>query len=337
MKEVIAILSTDKHITPRNLSEMYDLFKQEIILAKERNVSNIIWLGDIFNSRESQRQEVLTFLSNILIDYKNAGLEIYCIPGNHDKTDYNSYDSFLDCFILAPHFHLLKEANSFTLGGVKFDSVPFFNEEKWLEEFNKIPKKEAGQILLSHIAVDGSVNNDGSKVSSEKIKPSMFNHYKSVFLGHYHNAQQVSKNIFHLPSTRQNNFGEDNEKGFTILYNDFSTEFIKSKFIEFEKFHIDLENSSIEEAMELAKTIEKENVRITFEFSGSDDKLRALDKKFFINLGVSVTTKNKDVEVEDVEYAEEVKKMTDDDIIEHFKRFCKKNNYPFDEGIKYLK
>lgn len=337
MKEAIAILSTDKHITPRNLSEMYDLFKQEIILAKERNVSNIIWLGDIFNSRESQRQEVLTFLSNILIDYKNAGLEIYCIPGNHDKTDYNSYDSFLDCFILAPHFHLLKEANSFALGGVKFDSVPFFNEEKWLEEFNKIPKKEAGQILLSHIAVDGSVNNDGSKVSSEKIKPSMFNHYKSVFLGHYHNAQQVSKNIFHLPSTRQNNFGEDNEKGFTILYNDFSTEFIKSKFIEFEKFHIDLENSSIEEAMELAKTIEKENVRITFEFSGSDDKLRALDKKFFINLGVSVSTKNKDVEAEDVEYAEEVKKMTDDDIIEHFKRFCEKNNYPFDEGIKYLK
>jgi exonuclease SbcD len=337
MKEAIAILSTDKHITPRNLSEMYDLFKQEIILAKELNVSNIIWLGDIFNSRESQRQEVLTFLSNILIDYKNAGLEIYCIPGNHDKTDYNSYDSFLDCFILAPHFHLLKEANSFTLGGVKFDSVPFFNEEKWLEEFNKIPKKEAGQILLSHIAVDGSVNNDGSKVSSEKIKPSMFSHYKSVFLGHYHNAQQVSKNIFHLPSTRQNNFGEDNEKGFTILYNDFSTEFIKSKFIEFEKFHIDLDNSSVEEAMELAKTIEKENVRITFEFSGSDDKLRALDKKFFINLGVSVTTKNKDVEVEDVEYAEEVKKMTDDDIIEHFKRFCEKNNYPFDEGIKYLK
>lgn len=337
MKEAIAILSTDKHITPRNLSEMYDLFKQEIILAKERNVSNIIWLGDIFNSRESQRQEVLTFLSNILIDYKNAGLEIYCIPGNHDKTDYNSYDSFLDCFILAPHFHLLKEANSFTLGGVKFDSVPFFNEEKWLEEFNKIPKKEAGQILLSHIAVDGSVNNDGSKVSSEKIKQSMFSHYKSVFLGHYHNAQQVSKNIFHLPSTRQNNFGEDNEKGFTILYNDFSTEFIKSKFIEFEKFHIDLDNSSVEEAMELAKTIEKENVRITFEFSGSDDKLRALDKKFFINLGVSVTTKNKDVEVEDVEYVEEVKKMTDDDIIEHFKRFCEKNNYPFDEGIKYLK
>lgn len=337
MKEAIAILSTDKHITPRNLSEMYDLFKQEIILAKELNVSNIIWLGDIFNSRESQRQEVLTFFSNILIDYKNAGLEIYCIPGNHDKTDYNSYDSFLDCFILAPHFHLLKEANSFTLGGVKFDSVPFFNEEKWLEEFNKIPKKEAGQILLSHIAVDGSVNNDGSKVSSEKIKPSMFSHYKSVFLGHYHNAQQVSKNIFHLPSTRQNNFGEDNEKGFTILYNDFSTEFIKSKFIEFEKFHIDLDNSSVEEAMELAKTIEKENVRITFEFSGSDDKLRALDKKFFINLGVSVTTKNKDVEVEDVEYAEEVKKMTDDDIIEHFKRFCEKNNYPFDEGIKYLK
>ena len=158
-----------------------------------------------------------------------------------------------------------------------------------------------------------------------------------MFLGHYHNAQQVSKNIFHLPSTRQNNFGEDNEKGFTILYNDFSTEFIKSKFIEFEKFHIDLDNSSVEEAMELAKTIEKENVRITFEFSGSDDKLRALDKKFFINLGVSVTTKNKDVEVEDVEYAEEVKKMTDDDIIEHFKRFCEKNNYPFDEGIKYLK
>lgn len=337
MKEAIAILSTDKHVTPSNLPEMYDLFRQEIALAKERNIPYIIWLGDIFNSRESQRQEVLTFLSNILIDYKTAGLEIYCLPGNHDKTDYNSYDSFLDCFILAPHFHLLKEASSFMLGGIKFDSVPFFNEEKWLEEFNKISKKDAGKILLSHIAVDGSINNDGSKVNSDKIKPSIFSHYKSVFLGHYHNAQKVGKNIFHLPSTRQNNFGEDNEKGFTILYDDFSTEFIKSKFIEFKKYYIDLDDSSVDEAIKLAKNIKKENVRISFEFSGSDDKLRSLDKKFFINLGISVSTKNKEVEIGDTEYVEEVKKMTEDDIIEHFKRFCKKNNYSFNEGIKYLK
>lgn len=337
MKKAVAILSTDKHIAPRNLTEMYDLFRQEIILAKERNITNIIWLGDIFNSRESQRQEVLTFLSNVLVEYKKAGLEIYCLPGNHDKTDYNSYDSFLDCFVLAPHFHLLKKASCFELGGIKFDSVPFFNEEKWVEEFSKIPKKIAGQILLSHIAVDGSINNDGSKVGSENIKPPMFSHYKSVFLGHYHNAQQVGKNIWHLPSTRQNNFGEDNEKGFTVLYDDFSTEFVKSKFTEFVKFRIDLSESSIEEAMELAKTIEKENARITFEFQGSEDKLYALDKKFFVNLGISVSTKNKDVEVEDIEYAEEVKKMTDEDIMEHFKRFCIKNNYSFDEGIKYLK
>lgn len=50
-----------------------------------------------------------------------------------------------------------------------------------------------------------------------------------MYLGHYHDYQQVGSNIFHLGSLQQNNFGEDESKGFWMLYDDCTVELLKSK------------------------------------------------------------------------------------------------------------
>ena len=65
------------------------------------------------------------------------------------------------------------------------------------------------------MSFDGVANNDGSKVESI-IKPSMFSDYKSVLIGHYHNASKIAKNVFYTGSAYQNNYGENiTDKGFT--------------------------------------------------------------------------------------------------------------------------
>ena len=80
-KEPIAIISTDKHLQEANALELLDIAEQEIALAQEQGVDTVIWLGDIFDSRLSQRQELLTCLTEMIELYHEHGITLLCIPG----------------------------------------------------------------------------------------------------------------------------------------------------------------------------------------------------------------------------------------------------------------
>ena len=184
---------------------------------------------------------------------------MYCISGNHDKTNYDSKESFLDQF----QYHPALKLNGL-LGGIPFRNsniflhfIPFFSNDLWIEKFEELIVREEilststsiRHILCSHIAVQGSQNNDGTIVESN-IKHTMFKDFYKVFLGHYHNQQRIN-NIFHLPSLQQNNFGEDEDKGFTVLYDDGSHELIKSNFKPYRKIKIDVDKASKKEINEV--------------------------------------------------------------------------------------
>ena len=68
------------------------------------------------------------------------------------------------------------------------------------------------------------------------------NHFK-VFSGHYHDQQKIG-NFYHIPSIQQNNYGEDSDKGFTVLFGDGSHELVKSDFKEYIKVQVDLDTCS---------------------------------------------------------------------------------------------
>lgn len=88
------IISTDWHLKPSNIEEIMELQRQELNVAEDNGITSHVWLGDIFDSRISQRQDVLNAFSSILDMYAMRGHKIYCIPGNHDKSDYSSDRSF---------------------------------------------------------------------------------------------------------------------------------------------------------------------------------------------------------------------------------------------------
>ena len=213
----IAVISTDRHLKEENALDLLDLSEQEIALAQKLKVKTVIWLGDIFDSRLSQRQELLNCLTLMIQMYHEAGLQIICIPGNHDKTDYEDDDSFLTAYKYHPGFDLIETPQARVIGGVDFDFVPFYSVDMWLDKFAELdPPPGLKSVLCSHTAVQGSINNDG-KVVENRIKTKLFNKYGKVLLGHYHNAQQPASNVFHLPSIRQNNFGEDEEKANALI------------------------------------------------------------------------------------------------------------------------
>lgn len=335
-KEPIAIISTDKHLQESNAVELLDIAEQEIALAQRMGVSVVIWLGDIFDSRLSQRQELLTCLTEMIELYSASGITIYCIPGNHDKTDYESDESFLTQYRYHPGFNLFEVPTTIEIQGVECHFVPFYSQDIWLEKFGELPTPHSKKsILFSHTAVQGSINNDG-KVVNNRIPLNLFKKYGKVMLGHYHDAQQPGANVFHLPSTRQNNFGEDEEKGFTILYDDTSFDFEKVSFVPYKEIKVDVLKTSKDELLKLAKTnTDGVNVRITL--VGDQQAVKAVNKKVFTEHGISVKAKYTDVEVTESEEAEAVQELSGTDIDEKFKAFCEEKGYDHAEGYELLK
>lgn len=346
MKKAIAIISTDWHLQHNNIDRIKNLFEQQCFLAKELGVSNLYCLGDVFESRIAQRQDVLIAFEEMLEMLVKYDLDLFLIPGNHDKTDYSHKNSFL-----APFKHhkklILIELMGFTPNqnsDVTFYMMPFFSEDVWVNKFNGLINDEfhfdkndgKKKILLTHVAVTGSRNNDGTLVSSG-ISTKMFKDFFKVFSGHYHDQQKIGQNFYHIPALRQNNFGEDDQKGFTVVYDDGSHELIVSNFPKYINLKFDLDKVEYADIINSRKLFDLDNDYIRFTIIGSENKLKAINKEDFTSVGIDVKLINKEVEETLKVAEEEIQELNSSLIIDEFKKFCEKEKLSEEQGLIYLK
>lgn len=342
-KKPLAVISTDWHIKDSNTEQIVDLVTQQCELAKELDVRDLICLGDVFNNRKSQSLLVLNTFGRILDIISEYDLHLTTIPGNHDKTDYESVDSFLDQYKHHPNFTLISGIDKLEFDGITLHFMPFFKENLWLERYNRYIEKQKTwnlqNILCSHIAINGSRNNDGSKVNSNINSSTFKDHFDKVFLGHYHDAQEPAKNIYHLPSIQQNNFGEDDHKGFTILYSDGSHELVRSKFKEYVKVKIDANKISKKQLNDkIAEYSSKtSDSYVRFVIEGSEDKIKSINKDIIKSTGIDVKTVNSEIEIVDDFDSVEIKKYTMEDLFGEFEQFCEEYDKDKETGMKYLK
>lgn len=250
-KEAIGILINDPHLDKDNGKLVKYIFSQLINLCIDYGTDRIICGGDIFTNRSGQPLSCLTDWKEILQMIEEAEMEIHLIPGNHDKTDSDDEKSYLDVYS-ERCVHLYRSGSRRIIGGVVLAFIPYFKDEKWLEEFEKIEEEieenykdgdideSYPKILITHSGFDGVLNNDGTAVKS-LIKPSMFENWTKVLIGHYHNASKLADNVIYTGSAYQNNYGENiTDKGFTVIFDDGSTKFIPSKFPKYIKEVIDV-------------------------------------------------------------------------------------------------
>ena len=337
MRKPIAIISTDWHLNENNAVQLLNIADEEVALAKKLGVEYVVWLGDVFDSRTSQRQELLNCLDAIIDTHTSEGLRIHCIPGNHDKTNYRDNESFLTPYRYHPGFHLYECETGVMLNNVAAYFVPFYQQNVWIEHFKKIRGLAHGDasVLFSHTAIEGSINNDGSVVESS-IKASMFKDFDRVFLGHYHNAQQPARNVFHLPSVAQNNFGEDEEKGFTILYDDLTFETVKSDFKPYRSITLDAGTVTRDDIKSVVEDAKSENFYMRVVLTGTQEQVKGVDRKMLQAAGVNVKVKYDDVEVTETQEQAVVKELSGTDIKDKFIKFCEANSYDVEEGLLLL-
>tara|TARA_R100000935_G_scaffold51505_1_gene78023 strand:- start:496 stop:1515 length:1020 start_codon:yes stop_codon:yes gene_type:complete len=334
MKKVLAIIFNDVHLKTGNEDEVYESTKHMVSYAVDNGVKNLIFAGDLFDSRTQQRLKVLQTFDKMLELFNTNGLTLYLFPGNHDKTLYTSSDSFLDVYKHHPCVKFNRELKNIVIDDVSIDLLPFFSTELLVP---MIENAKGGDILISHFGMDGS-NHLGHVSKNTSITKKLLNKWNKVYLGHYHNYHEISNNIVHLPSFRQESYGEDNVKGFSLLFKDGSYELVKGKFREYLKLTIDLNESNNKEIANLIKSHSNSEQKVRFEFRGTQEQFKALDKSQFKDTGIDVKSKYNEVyELEVVEPSKIIEKYSKDQIMESFKEFCNDKGYDYKEGSIMVK
>lgn len=331
MKKIVVI--TDTHLKQGNEDLVFDIFDQTIQYCLDNDIKRVFHAGDFFTSRTSQSLSVLNVTRKIfnLFNFKDVGLTI--IPGNHDKVDLESEDSYLDIFSNYPNIQVIRKETSLPVFNEDVDDVhllPYFKENgSYLERLSNLQitpnspiyKNPSKNLLITHIAISGVKNNDNSLVDNN-LKTDLFNRFDLVITGHYHNRQQIKDNIWYIGSSHAQNYGEDNDKGICVVDENLNIEFVQLNFPRYNVFRF--ECSEINKMVESLSKL-KINDYNRFIIKGSPEEVDNFNDSIFNkrNKGINLELK---YEKTSLNSKVELKKYKDDDIMLAFKNFALEKN-----------
>lgn len=340
MKKPLMLISNDQHMGTNNIDTVLELLYFQIDKAVELGLDRVFFLGDLIDSRKSNKLDTLVAVSKILDRAKEKEVTVVCIPGNHDKSDYSSVYSWVYLFKDHDNFDVISNIKVLDICGISVTMLPFFSDEIMAE---LIDKANPSSIFLGHLEMNGSTNN-GIKAEGRPIKPSMFSKFKLVLLGHYHTPHTIGKHIHHLPSLYQRNFSETETKGYTLVYDDLSIEHIQSKFKPFKTVKVDLDTLTPDTMNSLIKQANS-GVSLRAEIRGSESKLKSFNCDNLIQHGIEpkivhekiveqrLTSKELELPLATKRGTVEQYKSKISDV---FKEFCEKENIQFEKGVKFL-
>lgn len=206
--------------------------------AVENNVDAVLFGGDLLHERQKIDSLTFTEVFKILEKYQHFNFKTYLLLGNHDMWFSNNWNvNSIYPFGALNNFETVCETKHIDIAGSSWHFIPYTHDP--IKELEKLPTNEiTSSYLLAHIAIDGSKLNSSGSVSDvviehdgdmTKVDRKLFNDYIHVFLGHYHSAQKLSKNIEYIGSPLQLSFGEAHESKHIVLLD---TQTNKIKYIE---------------------------------------------------------------------------------------------------------
>lgn len=247
------LLLNDIHISKDNIPDFQLNWNEALSVCDQHEIKEIAIGGDLFMSRSSQTLDVLLALHDSFIDAEKRGIKITLANGNHDKINQESIRGY--CHVFDQHknvevvddLFIIEEYDGFDL----FIMAYFPEDGSFTERLQEIIDNELSishtrqNILYIHEGINGAL----SQPSDKELPAKIFEPFDKILVGHYHNRTKIKNtNIEYIGSSRQHNFGEDEEKGYTILYSDGSHKFVKNQVnirykvidVSFDKININL-------------------------------------------------------------------------------------------------
>lgn len=337
-----ALLINDIHVSKDNIPEFQKNWNEALEICKEQNIPEIIIGGDLLQSRSSyQTLDVLLAVRQAIIKATTAGLELTIAEGNHDLVDQEAILGYCHIYSEYPHVHVVDDYTVLEYSDdVVLYVMSYFPENgSFTDRLKDIVDNDFDankyNILYIHEGIRGGL----TIPSDDELPTNIFKDFDAVLVGHYHNRCKIKNtNIEYIGSSRQHNFGEDEEKGYTILYNDGSCQFIKNQTnIRYKVIDLSLQdvNSHLLDELNDVKADGKYKVKARISCSATD--VQNIDKQKLLEAGASkveiVTEKTiaKTIEAHSLD-----RKFDKTGIKQEYERFCSDKVIDSAMGLQYL-
>lgn len=283
-----ALLINDIHVGKDNIPEFKENWDDALDVCEEYEIPRIIVGGDLFKSRSAQTLSVLMAARAAILKATEKGLEVILANGNHDKVDQESYLGY--CHIFSDYENVTA-VNSFLVEDMskdwRFIVMSYFPENTTFEqEFLHacdyvIDHKHT--VLYLHEGINGAI----SPSSDKELSASLFRDFGKVLVGHYHDRCHIKgTNIYYIGASRQHNYGENEEKGYTVLYTDGSTEFVKNEVNQ--RYHtLEVNVSQLDQTELSISQLVAQGYKVKLKVNAASDTAKQINKQQLIDMGIS--------------------------------------------------
>jgi exonuclease SbcD len=338
----IALLINDIHASKDNIDDFTVNWEEAVEHAIERNIKHIIIGGDLWQSRAGQTLNVLMAVKRAILLATNAGITLTIAEGNHCKVDQEAIAGYSHIFSEYPLVHVVDVCSVIPLTTkLNLFVMSYFPENgSFIQRYNKIVEiaqrdhSNATNYLYIHEGINGAL----ATASDKELPANIFDVFDMTFVGHYHDRTRIKgTNIYYIGASRQHNFGEDAEKGYTIINDDGSVDFIKNA-INKRYATYSVKAADIEDYM---KTFKSAADAIKIRIEGTTEELAALQTAREQIQQTIGATKVEFVNVDEAKAVADASnfdvKYNEEGIRDEYLNYCQQKDISDVElGVKYL-
>tara|TARA_Y100001973_G_scaffold55721_1_gene82325 strand:+ start:53284 stop:56427 length:3144 start_codon:yes stop_codon:yes gene_type:complete len=207
----------DTHIRNLKYHQEYRIvFKELYKELKKKNPDYIVHCGDIAHTKTQLSPEYFQLASEFLSEL-SAIAPLIVILGNHDGNLKNeNREDAISPIVKAlddPRITLLKNSGEYSPeSGLTFNVLSVFDRENWIKPSNP----SSINIALYHGSISGCMTDSGWAMEHGEDEATIFNDHDYALLGDIHKPQFLDgdRKVGYCGSTIQQNFGEDQKKGY---------------------------------------------------------------------------------------------------------------------------
>lgn len=229
----VALLMNDLHINKDNIIEYIKNWDEALSICKEYSITKIFIGGDVFTTRSAQTLHPMLAVNSCFRKALKQDIDVYVAFGNHDCPVYDEQENWLDLYsdmVEVGHTWTYFETTDKVLAMCSYYSeeatMPILLKEldDWIEQHHY---SYSDVVVYLHSGVHGAL---GDFDVPNEIPQELLTKYFRVLCAHYHNRTTIKgTNIEYIGSSRAHNFGEDDQKGYTLFYPNGETLFIQNQ------------------------------------------------------------------------------------------------------------
>ena len=338
------LLLNDIHISKDNIPAFKANWQEAIDICRKMDVKEIAIGGDLFFSRAAQTLDVLLAVHDALLTAAEHGINVTIAEGNHDKVNQENERGY--CHVFDQHSNVLvcDEYVSLPLGDdcrFVLHMMGYFPEDgSFCTRLDRLKEEALDPKRLNFLYIHEGINGALAQPNDKELPAKIFEDFDKVFVGHYHNRTIIDKTrIEYIGSSRQHNFGEDEEKGYTVIYSDGTHEFIKNKVnTRYRVIDVVAERAGLHLMDELREIDADGRYKVKVRVHAPQAAMKSVDKAALLDAGATkVELIADDDEMLEVAASSLFEKFDSHRIRETYEEFCREKQ--IDDvaiGLEYL-